>query len=209
MSKKREVKILGLSYAQSSVGSYVCVLAEKRGNRKLPLIIKPNEAHIIALKVEGVKTPRPSMVDIFKNSFDAFGIDCQEVVIYKVAEGIFYTRLLLYDGIDVAYIESTAGEAITIALSFDCPIYIEEEVMDSCGIVIDDEGNIQSNVDDIDEYDNDNYDNDLSIRRHTSKSDQVITLEELEKMMQAALEREEYEVAAELRDKIAEKKNVK
>jgi len=204
MSKKREVKIMGLSYAQSSIGSYVVVLAEKRGHRKIPLIIKPNEAQIIALKVEGVKTPRPTIVDVMQNSFDAFGIDCQEVVIYKVAEGIFYTHLLLYDGVDVATIESTAGEAITIALSFDCPIYIEEEVMDLCGIIIDEEGNVQN---EIENDANDDYDNDLSVRRRTAKADQVITLEELEKMMQAALEREDYEIAAELRDKIAEKKN--
>lgn len=200
MSKKREVKIMGLSYAQSSIGSYVIVLAEKRGHRKLPLIIKPNEAQIIALKVEGVKAPRPTLVDVLRNSYDSFGIDCQEVVIYKVAEGIFYTTLLLYNGVDAVNVEATAGEAIAIALSFECPIYIEEEVMTTCGIVMDDNGNIIP-----DEPEEDNYDNDLSIRK-TSKVKQVITIEELEKMMVDALEREEYEVAAELRDKIAEKK---
>jgi bifunctional DNase/RNase len=206
MSKKREIKIMGLSYAQSSVGSYVVVLAEKRGHRKLPIIIKPNEAQLIALKVEGVASPRPTMVDVFKNSFDSFGIDCQEVVIYKVAEGIFYTKLLLYDGVDVATVESTAGEAITIALTFDCPIYVEEEVMDVCGIYLDDDGNVIQDEKNEKE-DLDDYDNDLSVRRRTSRSEQVITIEELEKLMNDALEREEYEVAAELRDKIAERKS--
>lgn len=205
MSKKREVKIMGLSYAQSTTGSYVVVLSELRGQRKLPIIVKPNDAQLIALKVEGVKSPRPTMIDIFKNSFDSFGIDCQEVVIYKVAEGIFYSSLLLYDGVDVSTIESTASEALAIALAFDCPIYVEEEVMSTCGLYIDDEGNILSEEDSKDEEDN--YDNDLSIRKRTSKSEQVITIEELEKLMNAALEREEYEVAAELRDKIAERKN--
>lgn len=205
MSKKREIKIMGLSYAQSSIGSYVVVLAEKIGHRKLPIIVKPNEAQLIALKVEGVISPRPTMVDVFKNSFDSFGIDCQEVVIYKVAEGIFYTKLLLFDGVDTSLIEATAGEAITIALTFDCPIYIEEEVMDVCGIYLDDNGNV---LPDENQNNNlDDYDNDLSIRRRTSKSEQVITIDELEKLMNDALEREEYEVAAELRDKISERKN--
>ena len=64
---KKEVKVLGLSYSQSSAGSYVVVLSEKKGKRKLPIVIKPSDAQQIALKIEGVKSPRPLTHDIFKS----------------------------------------------------------------------------------------------------------------------------------------------
>ena len=47
--KRKELKILGLSYSQTQVGSYVCVLSEKRGGRKMPIIIKTPEAQRIAI----------------------------------------------------------------------------------------------------------------------------------------------------------------
>ena len=50
--KRKELKILGLSYSQTQIGSYVCVLSEKKGVRKIPLIIKSNDAQRIALELE-------------------------------------------------------------------------------------------------------------------------------------------------------------
>ncbi len=92
---KKEVKILGLSYAQSQAGSYVVVLSEKKGKRKLPIVIKPSDAQQIALKIEGVKSSRPLTHDLFKSFADSFNIDVQEVYIYAIVEGIFNTKLIL------------------------------------------------------------------------------------------------------------------
>ena len=57
--KKVELKIIGLSYSQTQAGSYVLVLGERKGKLKLPIIIKPNDAQFIAMKMEGLKTPIP------------------------------------------------------------------------------------------------------------------------------------------------------
>jgi uncharacterized protein len=77
--RRKELKILGLSYSQSQIGSYVLVLSEKKGNKKIPLIIKPTEAQRIALDLEGIKSPRPLTHDLVKSVTDAFEIDVQEV----------------------------------------------------------------------------------------------------------------------------------
>ena len=130
---KREVKILGLSYAQSQIGSYVCVLGETNGHRKLPIIVKQQDAQTIALRVEGMKAPRPLTHDLFKSLSDSFMLDCQQVEIYQVLEGIFYSRLVFNNGVDDATIETTAGDAIALSLVFDCPLYVSEEVLSTCG----------------------------------------------------------------------------
>jgi bifunctional DNase/RNase len=189
---KREVKILGLSYSQSQVGSYVCVLAETNGHRKLPIIIKPQDAQTIALRVEGMKSPRPMTHELFKSLSDSFMIDCQEVYIYQVLEGVFYAKLVFNNGIDDADIETTAGDAIALSLVFECPLYVSEEVLDVCGIVTDDEGNLVPDSDEVKK----------TKKTIKKKAEPVISVEDMKKMMEEAISNEDYELAAQYRDKI-------
>ena len=98
--KRKQLKVLGLSYSQSQIGSYVLVLSEKKGSRKLPIIIKPAEAQQIAIKIENIKPSRPLTHDLLKSLTDTFSIDVQEVFIYSLAEGIFYSKIIATNGID-------------------------------------------------------------------------------------------------------------
>ncbi len=186
--KKIELKVLGLSYSQTQVGSYVIVLSEVNGKRKLPIIIKPAEAQVIALKVEGMKSPRPLTHDLFKSLSESFGIDVQEVFIHNVAEGIFYTRLVASNGIDESGIECTAGDGIALSITFDCPIYVSESVIRSSGILMDDNGLT------LEEEDT------LPVKYEEPKK--VVSIEDLEQLMKEAEQNEEYEIAAGLRDRI-------
>lgn len=188
--KRKEVKILGLSYSQTQVGSYVVVLSEIKGNRKLPVIIKPSDAQQIALKIENMKSPRPLTHDLFKTMTDAYNIDIQEVYIHAVLEGIFYTKLVSTNGLDTIEIECTAGDGISLALVYQCPIYVSKEVMDASGVYISDDGTAVSSDEESDWYE------------EVEQPKRVVSIEDLEQMMQDALENEEYEIAAEIRDRI-------
>lgn len=197
--KKKELKILGLSYSQTQIGSYVIVLSEKRGKRKIPLIIKQSEAQRIAVELENMKMPRPNAHDLIKSLIDSFEIDIQEVFIYSLIEGIFYTRIITSNGIEEIDIECTAGDAIALSAIHKCPIYTTTDILNSAGIIIDDDG---SNIEDeIDEFVSDEEADELF------EKNRVISIEDLEHMMKEALENEEYEIAAELRDKIESLKN--
>jgi bifunctional DNase/RNase len=191
---KKEVKVLGLSYSQSQSGSYVVVLSEKKGKRKLPIVIKPSDAQQIALKIEGVKSPRPLTHDLFKSLVESYMIDVQEVYIYAILEGIFYTKLVTSNGIDDIEIECTAGDGIALSIVFDCPLYTSKEVLDLSGVYINDDGTSMnsSDVDDIDDYEEE--------IEETPK--RVVSIEDLEHMIEDAIRNEEYEIAAEIRDRI-------
>jgi bifunctional DNase/RNase len=193
--KKKELKILGLSYSQSQVGSYILILSDRSGLRKLPLIIKPFEAQKIAIELEGIKSNRPLTYDIVKNMCDSFSLDIQEVFIYSFTEGIFYTKIIFSNGLEEVEIESTVGDAIALATIFKCDIYTTIDILERAGIIINDDGTVpqESELDFIDE-DRDDVD-DPDRRR-------IISVENLEKMMSEAIANEDYEVAAELRDRI-------
>jgi bifunctional DNase/RNase len=192
--RRKELKILGLSYSQSQIGSYVLVLSEKKGNKKIPLIIKPTEAQRIALDLEGIKSPRPLTHDLVKSVTDAFNIDVQEVFIYSLAEGIFYTKIIASNGIEEVEIECTGGDGVALSVIYKCPIYVTTEILDSVGIVIADDGSgLSHDLDDEGEI----YDSPKEIS---------ISIEDLEHMMNDAIENEEYEIAAEIRDRISKLK---
>ena len=189
--KRKQVKILGLSHSQSQNGSYVVILAEKKGDRKVPVVIKPSDAQNIAVKIEGIKYSRPMTHDVIKSITDSFGIDIQEVYIYSLLEGVFYTKIICSNGLDEVEIECSVGDGLALALTYKCPIWVKAEVLESAGIVVDQK--------DLDEEIEDD-DSDLDMDEEEVKN--VLSVEDLEHMMNDAIKNEEYELAAELRDRV-------
>jgi len=182
----REVSVHGLHYSQSQVGTYVCLLSEDIGTRKLPIIVNSADAQVIALKVENMKSPRPLMADVVDNVIDAFGGFCREVVIYNILEGVFYAKIVVSNHVDTFDIECTAGAAITLSKVFNCPLFVDEKVLDSTGIEIGDDGE--------------------PVEEEHQPSESVVRIEDLERMLEDALDSEDYMLAAELRDKIQDRK---
>ena len=194
--KRKQLKVLGLSYSQSQIGSYILVLSEKKGNRKLPIIIKPAEAQQIAIKIEGIKPARPLTHDLFKSLTDTFQVDIQEVVIYSLAEGIFYAKMVATNGIDETEIDCTIGDAVALSLTYKCPIWVKSDILDSAGISLNDDGS---------ELNNTNEDDDEAEFYETPTKSKSV--DDLEHLMQSAIDNEEYEIAAELRDRIQKLKD--
>ena len=184
--KKKQVKILGISYSQSQTGSYVIVLAELKGRTKLPLIVKPNDAQLIASKIEGIKTQRPLTHDLIKSLTDSFNIDIQEVHIYSVLEGIFYAKIISSNGLDEVEIECCVGDALALSIVYGCPIYVSQSVLNIAGVIIDDDG---TGLEDLD-------------LEEVEDNVKTTSTEDLEKMMEEAIANEEYEIAAGIRDRI-------
>lgn len=184
---KREVQIIGLSYSQSQPNAYVVVLSEVNGHRKLPIVIKSQDAQTIAIRLEKLKLPRPITHDLFKQICDGYRVDVPEVCIYNVLEGVFYCKIVTNNGVDDLDIESTVGDALALSLTFGSALYVDEEVLQKCGIQTLEDGSV------------------VEEKKTNSKKkskEQIVSLEDLKRMMDDAIKNEEYEVAAELRDKI-------
>jgi len=195
--KRKKLKIMGLSYSQTQAGSYIVVLSEVKGNRKIPVVVKGSDAQQIALKLEKIKSPRPLTHDLFKSLVDEFNIDVKEVFIYSIVEGVFYCKIISSNGVEDVEIETTIGDGITLALVLKCPLMVNVDVLDTAGITINDDGT-QPESDETEDLDIELVD--------VNPKKRVVSIEDLEKMMQKALENEEYEIAAELRDRINELK---
>lgn len=197
--KRKELKILGLSYSQTQIGSYVCVLSEKKGGRKIPIIIKTPEAQRIAIEIEGIKSSKVLTHDVIKGICDSFELDIQEVFIYALLEGVFYTKIIVSNGLYEMEVETPIGDGIAIATLYKCPIYTTLDILNQVGIQLNDDGTTPQ----VEEDDEDIFDEDDDFDSYIDdRQERVVSVDDLEMLMQNAIENEEYEIAAEIRDRI-------
>nr|MBC7612077.1 bifunctional nuclease family protein [Pseudopedobacter sp.] len=194
--KKLKLDIIGLSYSQTQSGAYALVLGEVSGRRRLPIIIGGFEAQAIAIEIEKMTPSRPLTHDLFKSFAEAYHINIQEVIIYNLVDGIFYSKLICNDGKKNMEIDARTSDAIALAVRFECPIYTYEFILASAGIVI--EGNDFVFLDNIEPAD--------ESKPKVSGNYTSFSIEELQTKLQEALSEEAYEKAARIRDEISKRK---
>ena len=179
--EKIQVDILGLSTSQASGGAYALILKEINGTRRLPIIIGAFEAQSIALEMEGIKPPRPLTHDLMKNIIDSLGTELREITISELRDGTFYAKL----GLDSQEIDARPSDAIALAVRYGAPIFVSEKVMEEAGFLPDNEEPESP---------------DAAVPKKAEGK--LSKLEELTAQLKEAIEREEYERAAKLRDEI-------
>lgn len=196
---KIKLEILGLSPSQSQSGSFALVLGEEYGNRRLPIIIGMFEAQAIAIEMEKIAPNRPMTHDLFKQFAEQFRFTVREIMISELREGIFFARIVCFDGVRESVIDSRPSDAIAIGIRFDVPIYTNETILSEAGITA-------SNSDEDDEEQEELV---RSSNRPTARSfgDQLknASAEELQKLLEEALGNEEYERAARIRDEMSKR----
>lgn len=193
---KITLEIKELLYSQSSSGAYVLILGDKHSMRRLPIVIGSNEAQAIALGMEGEHNSRPLTHDLFKSFAEQYGVELIEVVLTRFLEGVFYAMLICKQGDDITMIDSRPSDAIALAVRFRCPISAYENVMNEAGIEMDDVKDMDADTDTPSESDD--------LDEPTDALDNL-SVEQLQKLLQIAIDEEDYEKAAELRDLINSK----
>jgi bifunctional DNase/RNase len=199
---KIELEIIGLSYSQTQTGAYALVLGEKDGaKRRLPIIIGGFEAQAIAIELESMTPSRPLTHDLFKSFADVYDINVKEIIIYNLVEGIFYAKLLSEKEGDVIEVDTRTSDAIALAVRFKCPIYTHEFILSSAGIILDEsqegEDDLTNQLESIEEDIEA-----IEIEEPKSLSYDDLTIEELTKRLQVAIESENYEEASKIKSEL-------
>jgi len=189
--------IKGISYSQTQSGAYALVLNEADGTRTLPIVIGAFEAQSIAIALEKeIKPPRPLTHDLFKSFANRFNIVIKQVIIHKLVDGVFYSSLICErDGIE-EIIDTRTSDGIALATRFDAPIFTYENILDKAGVYLKlkDEDSDEDNIilsDLIAE---------TAIETETPYTS--ISIKDLHKDLNEAIENEDYELAAKIRDEI-------
>ncbi len=185
--------ILGLSTSPSSGGAYALILTEVNGIRRLPIIIGSFEAQAIALELENIKPPRPMTHDLLKNMVQGFDAVVNHIIINDLAEGTFYSKVVLERGDELFEVDARPSDAIALAVRFGSKIYVNDRILKEAGIRTDQDEE-PSTTKEADEQEK------ATVEKELSK------LEQLEIDLHTAIETENYEKAAKLRDQISKLK---
>jgi bifunctional DNase/RNase len=197
--KKIKLEILGLSSSQSQTGSFALVLGEVSANRRLPIIIGMFEAQAIAIEIEKIVPNRPMTHDLFKSFSNEFHFQVEEIIISDLKEGVFFAKIVCSDGLKKTEIDARPSDAIAIGLRFDATIYTYESILAEAGIVLTDED---------EEEKNDTKPEKAKPKKESSKkSDDFknVNVDKLKEMLKDALDKEDYEKAAKIRDELGKR----
>jgi uncharacterized protein len=189
MSDKVRLHVKGLTYSERPTGAYALLLESEGDKRKLPIVIGAFEAQSIAIALDKMtRPPRPMTHDLFASVMESHHIKLTEVLIRDLQDGVFYAVLVFAKGDDVRMTDARPSDAIALALRADCPIYAakvaaanpdespEEVAMDS------EESALET--------------------AETQRALSQASPETLEDLLHRALEHEDYELAARIRDEL-------
>ena len=197
LMKKIELEIVALSHSLAQTQNYAIVLGEQDGARRLPIVIGEFEAQAIAVAMEGMAPSRPMTHDLFKNTLSSFDIEIKEVIINNLVDGIFYASLVCLLNGKETEIDSRTSDALALAVRFGCPIYTYEFILEQAGIILEEET----------EREVQRAKSRRTDRKPKPKTLSENTPEELEDLLNNALEAEDYERAAKIRDEINNRKS--
>ena len=195
-----QLDITAIRQSDSQNNAYVLLLNEFGGERQLPIVIGWCEARSIAIALDSTEQlSRPLTHDLFKTLGDSFDITVQKVVIHTLIEGVFHAAFHCKHkttGKDVK-IDARTSDAIAIAIRYKCPIFTHEDILARAGIII---NNIQDKKTDL--YLDDEEDKNTEIQAISTFS-----FEKLNQLLDIAIQEEDYEKAAEIRDELKKRNN--
>ncbi len=156
---------------------YMVILKEHDGNRWLPILIGPVEAHLITNLLKGERYQRPLTYDMFYALLCAADAKVEEIVVTELKDSTFYAKVILrVNNILTKEIDARPSDAIALALKTNAKIYVSTQVLDEAGLV----GEITNN----------------------QQPDIAVKIKQLNRQLQEAVEQEAYEEAARIRDQI-------
>lgn len=180
-----QVEVVGLSTSPTSGGAYVLVLGEISGTRKLPIVVGENEATAIVVGVEKKHPPRPMSHDLLCALMEHAGMEVTNVLIDALEEGTFFAKIQFYQNGESCLLDSRPSDAVAVAVRLGVDILVSEDILEAAGI--------PAGEAELPSYEE-------------PPATTASPVEQLEKELARAIEEEDYEEAARVRDALAKLK---
>ncbi|MBL0308437.1 MAG: bifunctional nuclease family protein [Bacteroidetes bacterium] len=196
---KIELEIIALSHSVTQSHSFAVVLGEVGGSRRLPIVIGGFEAQAIAVALENMHPSRPLTHDLMKTVCDTFDIVLDHIHITKLVDGVFYSNLVCKRGAETFEIDSRTSDALALAVRYDASIYIEESILNEAGVEADPN-------EDIPIASGEEKETSAPGGPRPSANYAEMSVADLNAALKTAIENEDYEMAARIRDELNKKK---
>ena len=185
---KVELQVVNISSSQVQAGAYAMLLAEKDGDRQLPIIIGASEAQTIIIELRGITPPRPLTHELFASVIQVLGAKILRILIYRAENGIFYSYIFLSANEKLIRVDSRTSDAIALALHTQAPILIYEDILEAEKLNLKEEKPVSEK--------------DKKQKLKNDPVNQMQSIEIMQSSLNKAIANEDYEQAAVLRDMI-------
>lgn len=203
--KTVQLSITGLTYSQTQNNAYALLLREDNGLRRLPIVIGAFEAQSIAIALEkDIQPPRPLTHDLFTSFALNFNVYLKEIMIHKLEEGIFYSHLVCEQNGEIKKIDSRTSDAVALALRFNCPIFTYESILEKAGIILEDKSikSTKKTKEKKTKEKNTLKQKNKDLIKSTTYNLNRLSETALNEKLKQAVEKEDYKLAAAIRDEL-------
>jgi hypothetical protein len=199
-----KLTIKGISYSQTQNGAYALILNEVDGDRKLPIVIGAFEAQSIAIALENeIKPPRPLTHDLFKTFADRFDILVKQVIIHKLVDGVFFSSIICERDKIEEIIDARTSDAIALALRFQAPIFTYQNILEKAGFYNTTDSESNTTMEDGALTGPETF----GAEEENQSPYKKLSLFELHDQLEVAVQEEDYEKAARIRDEISKRED--
>ena len=113
----------------------IVILRERDAERYLPIWIGVYEAEAITIALQEVEVARPLTHDLVKNIFQQLNARVVRVEVVALRDDTFYGNIVAEVNGRTLQIDSRPSDALAVAVRTHVPVYVARSVMDSAGIV--------------------------------------------------------------------------
>ena len=179
----------------------------------VPIFVDQSIAHSILIGMGEFRVARPLTHDLFLQTLDQLRASINRIEITEITDNVFYARLVvLQEDEEEVVIDARPSDCIALAVRVKCPIFIDEEVINAAGMPVssvtpadpDEESDIGRDSEAADLRDAEELLDPGEGRRPAARGRrrEVSLLSQLQQDLEVAVQEENYEEAAKIRDRI-------
>jgi bifunctional DNase/RNase len=196
-----ELEVVDVEASQTPSEAFALIVREKEGEREMTIVIGLHEARTLVLLINKIQTRRPGTHELFKSFLQQTEYQLNKATIYHYSEGVFYAHLLLEKDLQNFELDARTSDAIAIAMLMNAPVLIKKDIFEKLAALPQKE---KTKIEDF------NPDIDLQpeeLELYIENKLQEMPLEELQRLLQGAIDSEDFELASKIHDEINNRKS--
>ncbi|MCL2435853.1 MAG: bifunctional nuclease family protein [Lentimicrobiaceae bacterium] len=196
-----ELEVRDVEGTQMPSEAFALIVREKTGERQMTIVIGMHEARTLVLLLNKIQTRRPGTHELFKSFMQHTGSHLHKVMIYHYDEGVFFAHLSVEnDAGSIFELDSRTSDAIAIAMLMDAPIFIRADIFEKLAVIS------QKEEEKIENFQPDFDLQPEELELYIENKLHEMPLAELERLLQGAIDSEDFELASKIHDEINKRK---
>jgi len=191
-----ELEVFDIESSQVPTEAFALIVREKTGEREMTIVIGLQEARTLVLLLNKIQTRRPGTHELFKNFMQHAGYHLNKAMIYQYDAGVFFAHLLLQNDVSDFELDSRTSDAIAIAMLMDAPIFIRKDIFENLAVAPRKEEEKIENFQPEVELQPEELELYIENKLHE------MPLVELERLLQGAIDSEDFELASKIHEEI-------